>query len=506
MKVNQLKWGAIISNVQMVLGFLISLVYTPLMLRLMGQSEYGLYNLVLSVVSYLGVLNFGFTSAYMRFFSRGKIKEDKEKLAELNGMFLLLFLALATLALVAGTILSFRADLIFGNQLSPEELGKASVLMIILSINLAFGFTGYIFASYIRIHERFVFQKLVTLIRVITQPFVVIPIVYMGYGSIGMGITVSLLNIAVEIAHIIYCFRILDMRFSFKNRDSALMKEMGRYSFYIFIGIVVDQVYNNYGKFIVGRIHGTIAVAIFGVGHQLKIYFEQIGSSISNVFVPRVHRLVAEGNNDRALTHLMARVGRIQFIGLGLIFTGFLFFGKPFIVRWAGPDYFDSYYVSLILMAAYTISLLQFISLEVQRAKNLHKKGTLVILIFALISLGTSVPLTRFFGSAGAALGTAISMFLGHGVATSIYNHRNVGLDMKYYWTQILRLLPSLVIPVIFGLILNWASDGSTMALLISALLFTVVYVFSFWLIGMNAYEKNLIGTPLRKIRGRFQR
>ena len=144
MKVSQLKWGTISSNIQMVLGFLISLVYTPLMLRLMGQSEYGLYNLVLSVVSYLGVLNFGFTSAYMRFFSRGKIKEDKEKLAELNGMFLLLFLALATLALVAGTILSFRADLIFGNQLSPEELGKASVLMIILSINLAFGFTGYI--------------------------------------------------------------------------------------------------------------------------------------------------------------------------------------------------------------------------------------------------------------------------------------------------------------------------------------------------------------------------
>lgn len=52
-KINQLKAGAALSNISMGLGYIISIIYTPIMLRLLGQSEYGLYNLVASVVAYL---------------------------------------------------------------------------------------------------------------------------------------------------------------------------------------------------------------------------------------------------------------------------------------------------------------------------------------------------------------------------------------------------------------------------------------------------------------------
>lgn len=86
MKINQLKAGAALSYLSMGLGYLVSIIYTPIMLRLLGQSEYGLYNLVASVVAYLGVLNFGFGSAYMRYYSRYKVQDDREKIATLNGM------------------------------------------------------------------------------------------------------------------------------------------------------------------------------------------------------------------------------------------------------------------------------------------------------------------------------------------------------------------------------------------------------------------------------------
>jgi len=75
----------------MFLGYAISLAYTPIMLRLLGQRQYGLYNLVASVVSYLGILNFGFISAYMRYYSRYKVKDEQENIARLNGMFVIIF-------------------------------------------------------------------------------------------------------------------------------------------------------------------------------------------------------------------------------------------------------------------------------------------------------------------------------------------------------------------------------------------------------------------------------
>ena len=68
MKVNQKKVGVILSYISQAIQILSGLIYTPIMLRLLGQSEYGLYQLVYWVVSYLSLLSFGFTASYMRFY------------------------------------------------------------------------------------------------------------------------------------------------------------------------------------------------------------------------------------------------------------------------------------------------------------------------------------------------------------------------------------------------------------------------------------------------------
>ena len=47
---NQLKTGAALSYINLIIGNLIPLVYTPIMLRLLGQAEYGLYGDRKSVV------------------------------------------------------------------------------------------------------------------------------------------------------------------------------------------------------------------------------------------------------------------------------------------------------------------------------------------------------------------------------------------------------------------------------------------------------------------------
>ena len=53
MRINQRKAGVMLSYTSEAVKILSSLLYTPIMLRLLGQSEYGLYSLVHSVVAYL---------------------------------------------------------------------------------------------------------------------------------------------------------------------------------------------------------------------------------------------------------------------------------------------------------------------------------------------------------------------------------------------------------------------------------------------------------------------
>lgn len=365
MKINQIKAGTILSYIAMGLGYLVSIIYTPLMLRLLGQSEYGLYNIVASIVAYLGVLNFGFGSAYMRYYLRYKIKEEKEKIATLNGMFLIIFSIIGLIAIIAGTLMALNTELIFGTKLTSIELYKAKRLMLLLVINLAISFPNMIFSSHITANERFVFQKLVQMIKTVINPFVVLPVLLMGYGSVGMVVTTVFFNAFVEMINAIYCIQKLKMKFSFKKFDFALMREMTLYSSYIFINMVIDQINWNVDKFILGRYRGTISVAIYGLASQLNGYYMSISSAISSVFIPRVHRLVVSSDDNTELTKLFTRIGRVQFIILSLILTGLVFFGRPFINMWAGNDYDTSYQIALLLIIPVTIPLIQNIGIEI---------------------------------------------------------------------------------------------------------------------------------------------
>ena len=99
LQVNQIRAGAALSYVSMALSTVISLVYTPIMLRQLGDSEFGVYQAVLPIISYLNLLSFGLGSACVRYYSRFRAAGDKKGCAKLNGMFLITYLILGALVL-----------------------------------------------------------------------------------------------------------------------------------------------------------------------------------------------------------------------------------------------------------------------------------------------------------------------------------------------------------------------------------------------------------------------
>lgn len=89
--------------------------------------------------------------------------------------------------------------------------------------------------------------------------------------------------------------------------------------------MIVDQINWSVDKFVLGMFSGTTAVAIYAVGGQINTMYMNLSTSVSSVFIPRVNAIVAKDeNNNKDLTELFTRVGRIQFIILALIFGGFV--------------------------------------------------------------------------------------------------------------------------------------------------------------------------------------
>jgi len=500
-RINQLKAGVALSYSSMILGYAIAILYTPIMLRLLGQSEYGLYNLVSSVVSYLGLLSFGFGSAYMRYYSRYKVKNENKNIAKLNGMFLIVFLVIGSVAILAGIVLVLNIGFILGGKLSVSELSSAKILMLVLIFNMALSFPASVFDSYITAHEKYIFQKILQMIKIILSPFVILPVLFMGYKSVGMVVVTTALSIIIYLANAIFCFKKLNIKFSFYQFDFILMKEISSFTFYIFLNMIIDQINWNIDKFVIGRFWGTIAVAIYGLAAQLNTYYLSLSTVLSSVFIPRVNRIVLEKNDDNELTELFTRVGRVQFIVLLLICSGLIFFGQPFINMWAGTDYKESFPIAMVLIVPVTIPLIQNLGIEIQRAKNMHQFRSIVYFFIALGNIFLSIPLCKLYGGIGSALGTAISLLIGNGLIMNLYYHKKVGLNMKYFWSQILKFVPALLPPMAIGFLMYLFVDlFSLKKFLVCGVVYIVVYSVSMWFLGMNQYEKYLIGKPITKL------
>lgn len=499
--ISQRKVGVFLSYAGEIVKILVSLVYTPIMLRLLGQSAYGLYQLVYSVVSYLSLLSLGFGSSYLRFYSRYKAKKDEDGVARLNGMFMIIFCSISVICILCGIVMIGNIRSIFGTGLSEGEYETARVLMGLLVVNLAMTFPNSVFNCYITAHERFFFQKLLIFLQNLFSPFLTLPLLIMGYGSIGMVSVTTFLTFVVLTSNTFYCFKKLHIHFEFHRLQIGLLKEMWVFTFFIFLNQIIDQINWSVDKFLLGRFAGTTAVAVYGVGGQINSLYLQFSISISNVFVPKVNRIVAESNDDEELTKLFTKVGRIQFIVLTLILSGFIFLGSPFIKVWAGSEYKASYAVALLLIIPVTLPLVQNLGIEIQRAKNMHKARSIVYMFIAIANVFISIPLINLMGPAGAALGTAISLIAGNVIFMNWYYHARIGMNMFYFWKEIAKFIPALIAPFIVGvLIMKFAHASGLLHIAVYAVIYAAVYCISMFFLGMDADEKQLVMGPIKKI------
>lgn len=507
MRISQIKIGAILSYVSMGLSTVISLVYTPIMIQRLGDSEFGVYQTVLPIISYLNLLTFGLGSAYIRYYSRAKSADDKKGMAKLNGMFLITYLLLGGLVLAIGFTLSNHGAVIFGQKLTADEVALGERLLRIMTINAALTFPISVFESHVTINEQYLFQKAVALMRQVLNPLIMIPLLILGYRSVTLTLLSLAFTILSGVLNVSFCLVKLRMPISFRHYDLKLMREMVGFTAFVFIGVVVDNLNWSIDRLLLAWIHGTTAVTIYTVAGQLNVYYQSFATAISNLLIPRVNRIVAEGQPTRELDKLFIRVGRLQFISLGCIFWGFVAVGRPFVVLWGGDAKFAiDYAATLLLFGASLWANIQLLGYDIVRAKNMHKFSSLVSLAIALANAVLSIPLCMQWGVLGAAIGTAAATGTGM-LVMNRYFRRRVGLNTPRFWLRIRHLLPAMILPGALAIVIAvFLYPTGYFQIAGIACIFVAVYGVSMWLFGLDRYERHLITDPLQKIVRRFKK
>lgn len=501
-KLSQQKAGVLLSYLNLALGTIIPLFYTPVMLKMLGQSEYGLYALSHSVTAYLTLLNLGLSAAIGRYLAKYRAEGNLEGTKRLVGMFISLYSCAAFLVCLIGSCLALFGHGLFASGLTDDELGRMKILIAIMTVNVAMSLPISTFSAVASTYERFVFIKTLGICETAIIPLLNLVVLYFGKGSVGIALVGTGIQLVSAVLYITYCAKKLNITPKFRNMPIYLLKELAGYCAFVVLATLVDMLYWSTDKVLIGAVLGTTAVAVYNIGGVFTSIVQNMAHAISQVFTPRIMLMATKNErSNEEISELMIRVGRLQFYIVSFIVSGYLVFGQRFIRIWVGDGYREAYYVALMTLIPLSVPLIQNVAFSTIMAQNKHRFRAIVYAIIAVANVISTYLVLPYYGIIGAAMCTAVAFLVGNGIIMNIYYHRAINLDIPGFWKNIVKIsgVPVAMSVVGWFTINQLVKTDSTVVFLAGVAVYSLVFWMLCWFTTMNQYEKQLFLGLLKK-------
>lgn len=491
---NERKIGIILSYINIIIQTVINFLYVPLLLYYMGQSEYGLYQLMGSIIAYFSIMDFGLTSATIRTYIKYKVENKYKQIENFLAMTQRIYICICVFAVIVGCILYNFIDEIFGNSLTDYEITSAKYIFILLLLNIVITFWGMVYRSVITANEKFLFMKGIETVQLILQPFAVLLVMQAAPTAFAMVCVMTAINFILTVVRMYYCYNKINMKMKYFYWDKSAFDEMKILATSVFIVTIVDQIFWKTNQIILGIISGTTVVAIYSIASLIYMNYMVLSTTISGVYLPKINKLVAERVSDSVLSNQFLKVGRVQYYLLALVLSGFIVFGKEFIILWTNENFIDAYYITIIIILPFTINLIQNIGNCIMQAKNVYNFRAYVYLGVGIFNLILAIPAAKYYGGIGAASVSGIALFVSNGVIMNWYFKKYLNIDIKIFWKQILKITISVILCSFIGILLNYILGvGSVSILIIKLLIYTLIYLIIMWITSFNKDEKMLV-------------
>lgn len=266
---NSRRAGILISYIYTAANAVVQLIYVPLLIGSIGQDEYGLFQLIGSILSYIvsisGVLSAGVGRFYCKYVAEGDLDRAENTLAVSRRI----YWAVSAVALIVVAILALVFRDVYGASLTADQINECTIMLIVLGINACVTMNNTVSIAAITANERFVFLKLSNLLVLILQPIVVIYLVGFFPNALTVTLVILATNTACALIQSMYCRFVLGVGKVYLGWDSRLARSVLAFSGTVLLAIIADQIFWKTDQLIVGYMFGASSVAIYAVGAQI---------------------------------------------------------------------------------------------------------------------------------------------------------------------------------------------------------------------------------------------
>ncbi|EZH75302.1 hypothetical protein ATO12_00570 [Aquimarina atlantica] len=508
---SQLKKGALLTYLKIFLTNVIGIVITPLIVSYLGKDEYGIFNAIGALIGTIALLDFGLTNTVVRFIAKYRAEKDRKGEENFLATIGILYFVISLLVIIFGIIFYFFIDSYF-TKFSVEELKIAKLMFVILIFNLAIQLPGMIFTGICKGYEAFVFPESVSVIRYLLRSVTVVAVLFLGGRAISLVIVDSIFNILTISVSAYYVIKKLNVRFKLHKLSKAFIKQILKYSSWIFVFSIVGMLQWKSGSWVLGAMSLPKVLGVYGIGIALGTYYGAFSTAISSVFLPRATQMTVRNATGEELTDMMIKLGRLSFIVLMYVLGAFILYGEQFINLWVGGAELEAdgtyntqecreiYSIALIIMIGYTLPLLQAFGNSILEAKNKLSFKAILYLVFMI--LGTI--LGGFLAVKYSALGMISGLVAGWLVVQNVMNfyyHKKIGLNIFRFFRELLhKTLIVILVVMLIGYFINYIQGNGWGNFILKGSAYTIVFVVIMYFFGLLKYEKQLFTKPIASL------
>lgn len=335
---------------RMALLMVISLYTSRVVLNVLGVSDYGIYNLVGSIILMFTSLRTVFASSTQRFLSFEMGQNRTDNLVKIFNLSLYINTVIAVIFLILVEIVGcwfFEYKI----NIPPERLYAAKVVFQFSLISSLISIFTSTLDSCVVAHERMDFYAIMSLVEGFMKLLIAFLISALEYDKLILyGFLMFCISLIVFISNILFC------KINFKECrlllvwDRDYIKKMSEFAGWNFFGNTAYALSQNGLNMVMNVFGGPLVNAARGIAFQVNIVLFQLIANISTVVKPYIIKQYSAGEYKKTID-LIFMSSKIYFIIQFCVVTIFTFLCPHIIHIWLGqiPEYVVDF-VTLIMI------------------------------------------------------------------------------------------------------------------------------------------------------------
>lgn len=471
---------------------------TPFMLATLGETNYGLWVLVGSLVAYGTLFDLGISGAVVKYVAEYRARGEVEQARGLVATALWLYTVLGLLVVVLCAVIAPFVPAWF--NIPNSEQATARWLVLLSGIGVGLSIPCSTPAAVLKGLQRFDLINLVSVTGTLLVAAATVVGLLLGGGVLGVVAVNIPIMLVMQVPSIWLVRRAApELRFGWRGGNLRLARTVVTYSSAIFITQISGRLQTRTDEIVIGGFLPVTAVTPFAIARRLSEISGLLTNQFMKVLFPLASELHAE--NDQA------RLRSLYIIGTRLTLATFLPIGGATIVLaravlsvWVGEAYGNYAYLVVILTLSSFIDTSQWPAGSILQGMARHRPLAVLSSAAALLNLALSIALVRSFGLVGVALGTLIPTTIICLGFILPFTMQVIGISVREALENIFlpALLPAVPMAVVLYGLQQALKPSSVLAIMVVAGVGVLVYVIGYISIGANTTERQVLRSYAR--------